>query len=588
MGKRRSEEEDLSVPESKKTKIPSSRSKQGPSENSCELLVDPEKPWYLVKIKESWEITGPRPGAAAELAEITKKASEAYEQQMALYDQQREMSKSDREWLKTVMASGTTSDKCSTFQVQIAEAPLYGAQYIVKLMELARSTSRHESVQAIQALEKVFNTVLPPVGVRKLHYLKQRKWAKAISQISAKTLVVLHFEELVKKAFFEYLKLVEIMVQDQISHNRELALRILCHLGSKHDEQQSNICALLANKLGDTDRKLASRALYYLQEIINAQKEATIPVITQVEQLIQRPGISEKAQYYALTFLSQVMLSHDQPAIAERLVKIYLGILKSSVIPSIIREAEKAKNAKRKKRLGHRHGPAKKKGEASTETELAHGTSRMAKVVTTGLNRALPYYKGTLHLMAELADPIRRLIASGSFATSMQALSLLFQVASTDKTAGLSADFVKTVESVLIKPEVLVESSAHPQLLALLYKVMVSQDLSAKHTEALVKALLGLAIRVPSLAFTMSVLLLVGELFIIKPALFAMINIPSDSIDPADACLWALQVFEQHYDSKVRLLASSIIQGRPAMDALDSENPFEVCIPSQFLQSCLR
>lgn len=583
MGKRRTE--DLVVPETKKTKTSSSKNPKSTAVD--ELMVDPEKPWYLVKIKESWEVTGPRPGAAAELAEITKKAAEVYEQQVALYDQQREMSKSDRDWLKTVIASGTTSDKCSTFQVQIAEAPLYGGQYVVKLMELARSTSRHESVQAIQALEKVFNTLLPPAGIRKLVYMKQRKWDKPISTISPKTLLVLHFEELVKKAFFEYLKLVEIMVQDQISHNRELALRTLCHLGSKHDEQQTNICALLANKLGDTDRKLASRALFYLQEIINAQKEATEPVITQVEQLIQRPGVSEKAQYYALTFLSQVMLSHEQPAVAERLIKIYLGILKASIIPSIIREAEKAKDAKRKKRLGHRRGPVIKKKKDETETELAQATSRMAKVVTTGLNRALPYYKGSLDLMAELADPIRRLIASGSFATSMQALSLLFQVASTDKSAGLSTDFVKTVESVLVKSEILVESSAHPQLLALLYKIMISEDLAAKHTESLVKALLGLAIRIPSLPFTMSALLLLGELFIRKPALWAMINMPSDNTDPADACLWAMHVFEQHYDSRVRLLATSIVQGRPAMGVLDSANPFEVCTPSQFLQSCL-
>lgn len=78
------------------------------------------------------------------------------------------MSKSDRDWLKTVIASGTTSDKCSTYQIQIAEAPLYSAEYLGRLMEMAKSNSRHESSLAMQALSKVFSALLPPAGIRKL------------------------------------------------------------------------------------------------------------------------------------------------------------------------------------------------------------------------------------------------------------------------------------------------------------------------------------------------------------------------------------------------------------------------------------
>lgn len=78
MVKRRAEAEE--APKSAKTAKPTVDAAEG------ELLVDPEKPWFLVKIKETWEVTGPRPGAAAELADITKRAAEIYAKQVAIYD----------------------------------------------------------------------------------------------------------------------------------------------------------------------------------------------------------------------------------------------------------------------------------------------------------------------------------------------------------------------------------------------------------------------------------------------------------------------------------------------------------------------
>lgn len=572
MGKRQAEEQ---------APLPGKKSK--PTAESTErLLVDPEKPWFLVKIKESWEVTGPRPGAAAELAEVTKRAAKVYTEQAALYDRQREMTRSDRDWLKTVLASGTTADKCSTFQVQIAEAPLYGGQYVEKLMELARSPKRHESMQAIQALAKVFGTVLPPAGMRKLHYLKQRKWEKAVEQLGEKTLLVVYFEELIKRSFFEFLKLVEILLQDQIAHSREVAMRLLSELAKAHDEQQTNMLGLLANKLGDPERKIASRAMYYLQEVMNAQRNSTDAVVAQVETVLARPGINEKAQYYALTFLSQVMLAHDAPEVTERLVRVYLGILKGAILPSIAREAERAKQEAKKHRFSK--NKKNKKGGDSLEVELAPATSRMAKVVATGLNRALPFYKGELNLMAEIGEPVRRLIATGSFATALQALSLLFQVAAADRTgAGLDADFVRTVEGVLEKREALTETSAHPQLLALLYRILCAPELPPRLTERLLRSLLRLVIRLPSVAFTLASLLLLAELLELKPALWTGLRMPADPSAGDEGCLWALHVFAQHYEERVRQLATSILEGAPQSDILAGANPFELCTPLRML-----
>lgn len=61
------------------------KAKKDQQRQDAELLVDPEKPWYLVKIREAWEVTGPRPGAAEEVEAVQARASKIYADQAALY-----------------------------------------------------------------------------------------------------------------------------------------------------------------------------------------------------------------------------------------------------------------------------------------------------------------------------------------------------------------------------------------------------------------------------------------------------------------------------------------------------------------------
>lgn len=51
-----------------------------------DLLVNPEKPWYLIKIREAWEVTGPRPGSNTEVDEIQERAAKVYSAQVDLFN----------------------------------------------------------------------------------------------------------------------------------------------------------------------------------------------------------------------------------------------------------------------------------------------------------------------------------------------------------------------------------------------------------------------------------------------------------------------------------------------------------------------
>lgn len=507
---------------------------------------------------------------------------------------EREMSKSDREWLETVVSSGTASDKASAFLLQLQEAPLYGGEWLKRLLELAKSKSRHESLLAVNSLVEAFKLVLPPPALeRKLLYLKQRKWGD-YRQVSEKTLLVCQWEDTVKRAYFEFLKVVEIMLADQIAHSRGTALRILGQLAASKEEQSTNVLTMLINKLGDPDRKLASRVVYYMQEVVREQPELTETIVGLVEAVVLRPGNGEKAQYYGATFLSQLMLTRDNAAVPERLVAVYVALLKRFVIPALAACEKAEKTSKGKKAAMRKKGKrANAKLGKATDEDLDPKTTRLAKVVAIGLNRALPYYQGPQTLLDELAEPIQALLRSPSFGTILQALNLYHLVASAASGRGLTDAFVATVEGVLARSQLLRESSSYPQLIACLYRILTEESLSGAFVERIVKATVALAFRIANPAFAMAVLLLVNEILRVKPALRTMLSLPADECDVASlkalasGQLWEIHPMAHHYDPMVAKTARMICEGAaPELVAQAvPQNPFQALSPAAFLAS---
>lgn len=273
--------------------------------------------------------------------------------------------------------------------------------------------------------------------------------------------------------------------------------------------------------------------------------------------------------------------------VTERLINIYLGLLKNVVLPALKKEAERKKLEAKKKFMKKK--PKAKLGKA-TDEDLTPQVSRMAKIVIVGLNRALPFYKGTTDLVSELKEPINALMKSSSFATVMQAMNLYFLICSvgTLTTEGLNEAFSETVQKLLEKPEIVKESSAHPQLMALLYKILAPQELSIKATEKIIKSLLGLCFRIGSTAFVMASLLLLKEIMAHKPSLLSMINLPAEAdftnlSTAADSSLWELNVLSNHYDSAISSLARGLLR-QENLDSPLPSNPFDCCSNLQFLK----
>ena len=60
----------------------------------------------------------------------------------------------------------------------------------------------------------------------------------------------------------------------------------------------------LINKLGDPVRAVASKAIHLISQLLEAHSAMTPIVLEEIEQLLYRPNVNAKAQYYGNIFFS--------------------------------------------------------------------------------------------------------------------------------------------------------------------------------------------------------------------------------------------------------------------------------------------
>ena len=60
----------------------------------------------------------------------------------------------------------------------------------------------------------------------------------------------------------------------------------------------------LINKLGDPVRSVASKAIHLISQLLEAHSAMTPIVLEEIEQLLYRPNVNAKAQYYGNIFFS--------------------------------------------------------------------------------------------------------------------------------------------------------------------------------------------------------------------------------------------------------------------------------------------
>ena len=92
---------------------------------------------------------------------------------------------------------------------------------------------------------------------------------------------------------------------------------------------------MLINKLGDPEYKVASRIIYDVKNYLVKCPKMKMDVLLEIERLVSRPNINERAQYYGFCCMNQFVLKRHDNEVANRLLLIYFSFFKVSLVQVI-------------------------------------------------------------------------------------------------------------------------------------------------------------------------------------------------------------------------------------------------------------
>ncbi|KAI9665226.1 MAG: hypothetical protein M1829_005764 [Trizodia sp. TS-e1964] len=517
---------------------------------SSQLVFEPRPDWHAAVLPDlpspTQESTILLQSVIESLHQYAKSLLEAENKTYASTSLQ---SSASRRFMATIMSSGTLSDKVSALTLAVQESPLHTMKAFESLIGLARKRSRGQAVTSLGALKDLLGqgAMLPPH--RKLRSFANQQgllgslqennslaWNKSgclPGKIQKLHLIVWAFEDWLKSSYFEILKILETWCNDEVEFARARALGYVWELLKEKPEQEANLLRLLINKLGDPEKKIASKASFLLLQLQITHPLMKLVIIKSLESdLLFRPGQSMHAKYYAIITLNQTILSSSERHIAAKLLDIYfslfVGLLKK---PHDLKFATSANSVKLNKKgqiqggggvIGKRAQKNADKDDASKH-ELGE---KLISAVLTGVNRSFPFSNEDDATFKAHIDTLFRITHSSNFNTSIQALLLIQQLSSSRQAS--SDRFYRTLYESLLDPRLLT-SSKQVMFLNLLFRSLKG-DLNVKRVKAFVKRLLQtLSLHQPP--FVCGVLYLVKRLEEAFPSLKALLDHPEVSED---------------------------------------------------------
>ncbi|KAF9130984.1 hypothetical protein BGX30_013289 [Mortierella sp. GBA39] len=491
------------------------------------LTFKPSPQWYNNTLPELEDDGKDHHRLETTLAQKTTQATRLLEEENTKYDENPSLSSSDKNFVSTIMASGTLNDRVSALTLLVQESPLHTTKSLDKLMAMAEKKSRTEAVKSIESLKDLFIGGMLPN--RKLKYFQDRPLTHP--NATNEHLILWIFEDYLKKTFWKFVQLLKILSDDPVVHVRHRMLGFIAELMSAKPEQENTLLEMLVNKMGDNENKVSAKSSYEIQQLLRAHPGMTMIVVREIERLLMRPRISERAQYYAVITLNQTILSARQVDVANKLIDLYfiffkrmLGDQESQVkkTKNFLKENRNKVDKKRKKDAGKTKGVQKTAGEVLDLQDSEH--SKMIAAVLTGVNRAFPFAKVDDQVFAAHMDIIFRITHTGTFNTSIQALRLIFRVSTIQKNT--SDRFYRTLYESLFDPR-LILTSKQSIYLNLIYDAMLA-DQSLPRIKAFVKRLVqACAHHQPP--FICGAFYLVSKLMTSKTGLSDMVSQPEDN-----------------------------------------------------------
>ncbi|XP_061480647.1 CCAAT/enhancer-binding protein zeta [Rhineura floridana] len=445
------------------------------------LLIKPGGKWYDLEYTNECSA---EPQNQSLVFKYKALAQKLYQQEADIYKNKTNLRKgSSSAWMKTVVSSGTLADRMAAMTLLIQDTAVHSLQFIETLVNLIKKKgSRRQSLIALDTFKELLMTHLLPDS-RKLHTFSQHPLG-SLEKLSSgnrdsrdRRLILWYFEHQLKHWVAEFVQVLESLTHDPLMATKTRALAVAHELLCNKSEEEKAFLVQLVNKLGDPQNKVATKASYLLETLLYKHPNMKGVVCNEVERLLYRSNISPKAQYYAICFLNQIVLSHEESELANKLITLYFCFFGSCI---------------------------KKK-----DVE-----SKMLSALLTGVNRAYPYAQTSDEKVKEQMNTLFKVLHLVNFSTSIQALMLLFQVMDSNQT--VSDRYYTALYKKLLDPGLAV-CAKQSMFLNLVYKSLKA-DIVQQRVKAFVKRLLQVTCGQMA-PFTCGALYLVSELLKIKPGL---------------------------------------------------------------------
>lgn len=524
--------------------------------------------------------------------------------------------------------------------LQIKNSPYKILTYLDSLLIIARKKGRRETTLAIDALREAFiNDLLP--SDRRLRHFSSQPWISAYvyhthnpnsslipsshpfcTKPSDTHLAMWALECGIKSRYSSFIEVLEEGTHDTLAYIKRARIVAVYELLRHCPEAENVLLGLMVNKMGDSDRKIAANSQHQLMQLLDKNPGMKIPVVKEVERLLFRPHIKQRAQYYALCFMNQLLFGEGESLLAQAMVGIYFTLFKvlaTNAIPSLADEDEKKKAAKaakfgKGKRDRKRDSNSTKKVEKTLEPALS---KKMLGAILSGINRALPYALKNDDISGQGSSAIEKVLDEqtemlfsiagtalddiNNFSLVVQSLSLLYFVSTTRDL--LRSRFYVALYQTLLAPG-LANSSKLMLFMNLLFKAMKNDPINHR-VLAFTKRLLQIC-TASTPEFICASLFLISEVAKSKSSIDKAIKScdtvtkdvtgaddekeQASAYDPNEAdpekakanmsALWELRVISNHFHPSVARFAEQVLTGETIVYA---GNPLTDFTRSAFL-----
>ena len=492
------------------------------------------KAWYDVPLPLKKLSLKEQVRSSESVTEIQGAVNEARNVHWRWSQAHREKTGGDKRWMEQLTKAGTAADRIAAISMQLS-TPEHVPYKLSMLGDLVSMTghSGHSSRKATDALIELFTEKVMPDRRLKAISTRNFKELPDDAQDRERVLFYWHAEDQVKGLFGRFLETLKEGTNSAVENVKGYCIKALYLLLSKVPEEERSILTLLVNKMGDAMPKMATRAAHYLLQLLKDNPTMRGAVVKELESFLFRKNNPVKAQHYAVTVLSQIMLSRHDADLPQKLLEIYFACFSKA---------------------------------AQTENL----DNRLVNSLLTGIRRAFPFSQHKTSSMEKYYTPLFSIAAVSAFPHRVAALTILHQVVEKGETQ-LRPRFYNSLYALLLASPLNtlnMTSSKLALFFSLLYKSLKMDDDDAR-VVAFVHRLLATCLHQrPS--YVCGALFLVSEVLKVCPQIHPHVTGDGALVAPSTTVLPARLSGEAENDDDDDEEAAAAAADKANGDALDA------------------